>query len=251
MSEHSPLVFDRVAHRYDATRGGAERGARMAADIEPWLAGGPVLEIGVGTGVVASALADRGHVVFGVDLSSAMLALAVNRLGPGRLALGDARALPIGTGAVSNAFFVHALHAIRDNDTALAEAARVVRPGGRVIATHGGATDEPTDITEAMAPAEVLRTRVDLPDAVHAAGRRVGLALAWTGETPPFLNRESPRELAGLVQERAWAWLWEVDEAAWAAHIAPALERLTALPDQDRPREFMQRHWLTVWDRPA
>jgi len=50
------LSFDRVADEYDATRGGEERGEHVAADLEPWLSGGgPVLEAGAGTGVVALA----------------------------------------------------------------------------------------------------------------------------------------------------------------------------------------------------
>ncbi|HET8659888.1 MAG TPA: class I SAM-dependent methyltransferase [Micromonosporaceae bacterium] len=250
MSECRSLVFDRVAHCYDATRGGESRGARIASDLEPWLAGGPVLEVGVGTGLVAAPLADRGHPVFGIDLSPAMLALAAARLGTGRLALADARALPVADGAVSTVVFVHALHAIGDVSAALAEAFRVVRPGGRVVATHGGATDEPTDISEAMSPSEPLHTRIDRPDAVLAAGRATGLALVWTGDTAPTPDREGPRELAQLVRDRAFAWLWEVDDAAWAQYVAPALERLAALPDQDRPREFLRRHRVTVWDRP-
>jgi ubiquinone/menaquinone biosynthesis C-methylase UbiE len=52
------IAFDAVAKSYDATRGGMERGRRMAATLTELLpADGPLLEIGVGTGLVAASLA--------------------------------------------------------------------------------------------------------------------------------------------------------------------------------------------------
>ena len=54
-----PVTFDRVADSYDETRGGLERGREGAAVLAgPLPAGGPLLEIGVGTGLVAAGLAE-------------------------------------------------------------------------------------------------------------------------------------------------------------------------------------------------
>jgi ubiquinone/menaquinone biosynthesis C-methylase UbiE len=47
------INFDRVADRYDESRGGAARGERFAAGLLPWLVPGRVLEVGVGTGLVS------------------------------------------------------------------------------------------------------------------------------------------------------------------------------------------------------
>jgi SAM-dependent methyltransferase len=59
--------FDPIAARYDATRGGEARGRFVAEVLDPWLpADGPVVEIGVGTGVVAMAVAATGRIVFWV-----------------------------------------------------------------------------------------------------------------------------------------------------------------------------------------
>ena len=81
MDRRASLSFDRIADRYDESRGGTARGERVAADLVPWLAPGRVLEVGVGTGIVAAALAARGLPVYGVDLSQAMLRRAVDRVG--------------------------------------------------------------------------------------------------------------------------------------------------------------------------
>lgn len=93
MDPRPSIAFDRVADEYDETRGGAERGRLTAKDLAPWLAPGSVLDVGVGTGVVATGLRDLGREVMGVDLATGMLSRARQRLGP-RVALADARALP-------------------------------------------------------------------------------------------------------------------------------------------------------------
>lgn len=41
--------FDRVADRYDETRGGTDRGRLVAGELVPYLPTGALLEIGVGT----------------------------------------------------------------------------------------------------------------------------------------------------------------------------------------------------------
>ena len=53
--ERESICFDRIADRYEETRGGMERGKRFASYLWPHLrTSRPVLEIGVGSGVVAS-----------------------------------------------------------------------------------------------------------------------------------------------------------------------------------------------------
>src|SRR5262245_57618509 len=94
------VPFDRIAtETYDRTRGGGERGERLARDMRPWLRPGRALEVGVGTGILAAALIAAGWPTAGVDLAWPMLTKAHARLGP-RVAAGDARALPIAAGGV-------------------------------------------------------------------------------------------------------------------------------------------------------
>ena len=102
---------------------------------------------------MAVALRARGVPVHGVDLSTEMLRRAVHRLGPA-VARADALALPVASGSVDNVLFVAALHAIGDVPGAAAEAVRVLRPGGRLVAVHGVPLRVPADddVASALRP---------------------------------------------------------------------------------------------------
>jgi len=69
---------------YDVRAEGLIAGSPVDGDVDFYRhladeTGGPVLEVGCGTGRVASTIAADGHEVIGVDLSSPMLALAEQR----------------------------------------------------------------------------------------------------------------------------------------------------------------------------
>src|SRR4029079_4077433 len=82
----------------------------------------------------------------GLDLSLAMMAVLVNKAGgrpPFPLVNGDATALPFGDDRFDAALFRWVLHLIPNWRDAVAELVRVVRPGGLVLATLGGAGSGP------------------------------------------------------------------------------------------------------------
>jgi SAM-dependent methyltransferase len=234
--------FDRVAHEYDRTRGGVERGEGVAVALAPLLPlDDPLLEIGVGTGLVAGALARRGRLVTGVDLSLSMLRHANQRV-PGRMVVGDALRLPIGSDTVAAAVLIHVLHLVGDIAAALAEAARVVRPGGRIVAST--ATDEPPPASDVGDILGQMRSGLGIDDhqrpdreaAVVAAARRSGLATASRITHWPGHLTLSPAEVIARTTTRSWSWMWDADEETWADVARPAIEALRRLPDQDRPR---------------
>jgi SAM-dependent methyltransferase len=246
------LAFDRVAEVYDATRGGDERGARTVKDIVPWLVPGLVLEVAVGTGIIAAALRDEGYDVVGVDLSAGMLAHAARRLGPGRIALADALALPLADSTVDNVVVVHALHVIGDVPGALAEAARVLRPGGRLVALHSPWRREPTDVQDALAALIALRDAQapDTPAAVDPAAAAAGIRLVTRTASTPARFETSPAAVVDIIERRLWSSLWDMDEETWREVVEPGVARLRALPDPDRPRADVSHCQVSVFTRP-
>jgi SAM-dependent methyltransferase len=231
------VPFDRVAATYDATRGGMERGRRLAAVIAGLLpARGPLLEVGVGTGTVSAGLAELGRDMVGVDLSLPMLAVARERL-PGRIAAADALRLPVRTGSVAGACLVHVLHLVADVPQTLAEVARVLRPGGTLVAT--GLSGEPGqgDLAEEFGGMQERlgnTRRDDDPDLIIRLAADAGFDLVDRREEPA--RPMSPRAAADMTEARSMAWTWSIDAETWAAVVEPALARVRALPDQDRPR---------------
>jgi len=114
---------------------------------------GGLLDIGTGTGRMLELVAPRAAHAIGIDVSPEMLAIARNRL-PGetlghvQVRLGDLYRLPFtdaGTGENEAGFdvvlFHQVLHYLDDPGAAVAEAARVMTRGGRLLiadfAPHG------------------------------------------------------------------------------------------------------------------
>jgi SAM-dependent methyltransferase len=99
---------------------------------------GRLLDIGTGTGRVLELLAPRVRHALGVDASKAMLALARARLSnPGldhcSVRLADMYRLPLADGSFDTAVLQMVLHFAEDPAGVVAEATRVLRPGGRLI----------------------------------------------------------------------------------------------------------------------
>jgi ubiquinone/menaquinone biosynthesis C-methylase UbiE len=105
----------------------------LAGDV----AGRRILDAGCGSGPLSAALRDRGAVVTGFDSSAGMLELARRRLGgDADLHLADLdRPLPFPDGAFDDVVASLVLHYLEDWTAPLAELRRVLRPGGRLIAS--------------------------------------------------------------------------------------------------------------------
>ncbi|MEV4116035.1 class I SAM-dependent methyltransferase [Nonomuraea sp. NPDC049695] len=105
----------------------------LAGDV----AGRRILDAGCGSGPLSAALRDRGAVVTGIDASAGMLAIARRRLGDDAdLHVVDVSdRLPFADGAFDDVVASLVLHYLEDWGPTLAEMRRVLRPGGRLIAS--------------------------------------------------------------------------------------------------------------------
>lgn len=135
----SRSFFDEVGPEWDALRkvwGDELLRARALARLVPQ--GLRVADVGTGTGVFALELARAGLDVVAIDHSPAMLEAARSKLDElavegVELRLGDASELPLADGEVDAAFAHMVLQYLASPSDALAEMARVVTPGGRVV----------------------------------------------------------------------------------------------------------------------
>lgn len=94
--------------------------------------GATVVDVGCGTARAVAELAEHGAHAIGVDLDPAMLAAARRRFPDIDVRAGDATALPLGDGQAHGYRADKVYHVLPDPHAALAEACRVLAPGGRI-----------------------------------------------------------------------------------------------------------------------
>jgi demethylmenaquinone methyltransferase / 2-methoxy-6-polyprenyl-1,4-benzoquinol methylase len=131
-------MFDRIAGVYDRmnsvmTAGMHHRWRERAVDLAAVGPGSRALDVATGTGDLAVELARRGADVVGCDFSEAMLDRAREKAPAVRFEWADALALPYGDDSFDAATVGFGARNFSDLGPGLAEMARVVRPGGRVV----------------------------------------------------------------------------------------------------------------------
>ncbi len=131
--------YDIFSKQYERSRGGNAPGGyhelldELEADlVARYGTGAEVLEVGCGTGLVLSRIASFARRAVGVDLSPGMLDQA--RARGLEVAEGSATTLPFEDDSFDVACSFKVLPHVREIDVALSEMARVVRPGGHIIA---------------------------------------------------------------------------------------------------------------------
>jgi ubiquinone/menaquinone biosynthesis C-methylase UbiE len=173
--KHAAAYFAAQAAEWDRIRAMHAPDAQVEAAILDLLGDAPLhalLDLGTGAGRMLELLAPRATRAVGVDLSPAMLNVARARIEEHglrhvQLRQGDVYAPPVERGAYDLVVIHQVLHFLDEPGRALAEAARLLRPGGRLIVVDFAAHEE-----------ESLRE--------HFAHRRLGF---------------SSDEIAGLMQE--------------------------------------------------
>ena len=131
--------FEEHAREWDAIRSLHIAEEQVEAAMATVLGDGPVgtlIDIGTGTGRMLELFGGQADTALGIDRSSEMLRLARVKLHEAtniELRQADLYALPLGDKAADLAILHHVLHFAAAPDAAIAEAARVLQPGGRLL----------------------------------------------------------------------------------------------------------------------
>ncbi len=135
-----------------------------------------VLEVGCGWGELAAWIGrETGARVTAVDLSPRMVALAVEAGVAAEVA--DVQELPFEDGSFDVAVAAWMLYHVPDRDRAVSELARVLRPGGRLVAA--------TELDDPLARAARAGRQRSVDDRVLARERGGDARSAFPDRSPP------------------------------------------------------------------
>ena len=144
------------------------------------------LDIGTGTGRILQLFADRARQGYGLDNSREMLALARARLEREghrhvQLRMGDMYAMPFEDASVDLATLHLVLHYSAEPERVIEEAARTLRPGGRLVVVDFAAHTEERLRTE-HAHRRLGFAREELDAAMAAVGLESGPFISLAGQ---------------------------------------------------------------------
>jgi len=186
------------------------------------------LDVGCGTGTFASALAKQGAKVWGVDASPEMLAVARAKGGRARFKEGSAEALPFKDDWFERVVMRLSLQHV-DRPRALAEAARVLAPGGRIVIASFDPKHFSSHWLSGLFPslAEIDEARFPDADTLGNDLRAAGFAEP-TFERLPQPGRVSRSEALERIRGRYITTLRLIDDAEFERGLAVAETELPA-----------------------
>ncbi|MFI5875351.1 methyltransferase domain-containing protein [Streptomyces sp. NPDC051445] len=142
--------------------------------VEP---GTSVVDVGCGAGRAVAELAERGVTAVGVDPDERMIAVARGRWPEADFRVADAYALPLADSSVDGCRADKVFHELAEPARALAEAQRVLVPGGRIVLIGQDWDAYVIDSSDPDLTRTIVHARADLTRAPGVARRYRNLLL--------------------------------------------------------------------------
>jgi ubiquinone/menaquinone biosynthesis C-methylase UbiE len=223
----------------EETGGAAELRAR-SYELLRATPGALVVDVGCGAGRAVAELAEQGVRVMGIDVDDQMIALAGQRWPHGEFRVGDANALPFKEAEVAGYRADKVIHTLADPGRALAEARRVLAPGGRIVLCGQDWDTIVIDSTDPELTRTIVRKRADQVASPRAARQyrnllldagfrdvtvEVHTELFTDGSFLPVLTRlaEVCCERGAITRAQADAWTADQRERARAGRLFAAI----------------------------
>ncbi|MGW3564611.1 methyltransferase domain-containing protein [Streptomyces sp. NPDC000941] len=224
---------------------GAKELRALSCDLLGAAAGKSVVDVGCGAGRSVAELAEQGVKAVGVDPSERMIAVARGRWPEGDYRIAGAYELPLQDASVDGYRADKVFHELSEPERALAEARRVLAPGGRIVLVG---QDWDTFVIDSADPAltrTIVHARADLTAGPRAARRYRNLLLdacfddvtvevhtgVFTGPTMlPLLTGlvEGACSVGAVTRGQADSWIAEQRERAEADRLFLALPMFVA-----------------------
>jgi SAM-dependent methyltransferase len=201
---------EHFADVYDEWYGDISDVESSVAGIAALAAGGPVLELGVGTGRLAIPLAATGLEVAGVDASPEMLARLRTKDGTSSVSVieADMADFPAPNNHFSVAFAAfNTFFNLTDDDSqaaCVANVDRALRPGGcfvieAFVPPEEGLTDGGVSVRDITPDRAVLSASVHDADAQVIRGQHIDISASGIRMRPWMLHYRTPRQLDALL----------------------------------------------------
>ncbi|SDY21512.1 Ubiquinone/menaquinone biosynthesis C-methylase UbiE [Micromonospora pattaloongensis] len=207
--------------------------------------GATVIDVGCGTGRAVAELAQHGARAIGVDLDPAMLAAARSRFPDIDVRAADATDLPLADGQAHGYRADKVYHVLPEPPAALAEARRVLAPGGRIVLVG---QDWDTMIIDSDQPdltRRIVHARADaiphpriarayrnllLDTGFHDVEVEVHTAIFTDATMQPLLagHADAARQTGAVSAEQAEAWVSEQNGRAASGRLMVAVPMFVA-----------------------
>ncbi|MGI5214651.1 methyltransferase domain-containing protein [Plantactinospora sp. CA-290183] len=199
-----------------------------------------VVDVGCGAGRAVAELAERGARAIGADLDPAMLAAARSRFPGIDVRAADAADLPLRDGDVHGYRADKVYHMLPEPTVALAEARRVLAPGGRIVLLGQDWDTVVIDSDRPELTRRIVHARADtiphpriarshgnllLDAGFHDVGVEVHTAVFSDATALPLIagHAEAARRTGAISDEQAEAWIREQNGRAAAGRLMIAI----------------------------